>query len=304
MTYNVRYFAHAMKGLCSTQRGMRLIAEGLAGLPELPHVVGLQEVETRSMRASPSHERGGRTQLETFMSRLDTALAAANRSERYVGYYFPAHEYRLGAAKFYTTGLAVLVLDGFQLDETHPAVPHDITHRKYRLTAKVKQTRICAHVRVHDEAGQSFDVFNTHLSLPALFSTPRTGGKGRMGYGPNQLEEVEALTRFISERASSDRFVVMGDFNALPGSPVYTRMLEQLEVRDTFAEHVELDTDTLRKDWPTCGFAHLRMRLDHLFAGPGLEVAGMEHTHAFGDRAGRWHGLSDHVPIVAQLAVR
>lgn len=302
MTYNVRYFAHvaAVKGLHSTRKGMRLIGGAIAALTELPHVVCLQEVETRSLRSGPSHDRrrDGQTQLEAFMAALDDALEAADRPERYTGHYFPAHQYRVGRARIYTTGLAVLVRDGLSVDGTQELEPFDITHRRYRLTAKLKQSRVCAHVRVLDEGGTPFDIFNTHLSLPSLLSKRVWAGDGRMGWGENQLAEVDALADFVGSRADNGRFLLMGDFNALPGSPVYERVQANLGVHDAFSEAMGLPPEQLRSKWPTCGFLHLRMRLDHVFVGGGLGGVSFDGTHPFGDPRGHWHGLSDHVPIL------
>lgn len=302
MTYNVRYFSHAVKGLSSTHRGVRLIARAVAALEALPDVICLQEVETRSMRSGPSH-RGthGKTQLEAFMSGLSEALEAAGRTARYEGHYFPAHAYRLGPAAFYTTGLAVVIRDGIELDPAVPLEPHEITHRRFKATGKLKQSRICAHVRVRDPDGGSLDIFNTHLSLPAFLSKRLWSGEGRMGWGDNQVREADTLADYVEQRASGDRLVVVGDFNALPGSAVYRRIQERLGVHDVFARAHDLGVDQLRREWPTCGFLNFRMRLDHMFAGRGLAGASFDTSHRFGDRDGHWHGLSDHVPIVGRL---
>lgn len=303
MTYNVRYFGHAVKGLSSTQKGIRLISEAIAGLEELPDVLCLQEVETRSLRSSMSHDKGvkNQTQLEAFMGGLEAALERAGRSERFDGHYFPAHAYRIGPAAFYTTGLAILVRRGLSLDPAVPLEPHEITHRRFKATGRLKQSRICAHVRVLDPDGGSLDVFNTHLSLPAIAAKRLWSSEGRMGYGDNQLAETETLVDFVERRAGGDRFVLVGDFNALPGSSVYARVQERLGVKDAFADALGMDADGLRREWPTCGFLHLRMRLDHMFVGSGIRGAEFETTHRFGDKAGHWHGLSDHVPIYGRL---
>ncbi len=285
---------------------MRLIADGVATLPELPAVICLQEVETRSLRSRPSHDRSldGQTQLEAFMLALDGALERQERPERYRGLYFPAHTYRVGPARIYTTGLAVLVRSDLEVDDGPGHEPQDITHRRFRLTARLKQSRVCAHVRIRDKDGQPIDVFNTHLSLPSFLSKRIWWGDGRMGYGDNQLAEVDALCDFVADRADGDRFVVVGDLNSLPASPAYARLLERLPVEDAFARSLGLEAGALRLAWPTCGFLHFRMRLDHLFVGPGLVETNFDGSHRFGDRTGRWHGLSDHVPILAGLEPR
>jgi hypothetical protein len=41
------------------------------------------------------------------------------------------------------------------------------------------------------------------------------------------------------------------------------------------------------------------MHLDHLFSGRGLRWLNFDETRPFGDRESPFHGLSDHVPMVA-----
>ena len=123
-----------------------------------------------------------------------------------------------------------------------------------------------------------------------------------MGWGTNQLAEVDALADFIERRAQSNRYVVVGDFNALPGSPVYHHIQQRLSVHDAFSETMGSPPAVLRSEWPTCGFLHFRMRLDHIFAGPALTGVSFRGSHRFGDRSGHWHGLSDHVPILGLFA--
>src|ERR1700710_2798243 len=108
LSYNVRYFGHATRGLASTRRSMRGIAKAIASLEPLPSIVCLQEVETRSIRSTVAHG-GEKTQLEHFMDVLSAALKEASLPDVYDAYYFPAHASRLAAnTHVYTTGLAVL----------------------------------------------------------------------------------------------------------------------------------------------------------------------------------------------------
>ena len=109
LTYNVRYFGHALKGIASTRPAMRRIAEAIAALDPPPAIVCLQEVEARSLRSHLAH-RGRETQLERFAAALASALAEARLRDAYDSYYFPAHSYRLSPrTQVYTTGLAVLI---------------------------------------------------------------------------------------------------------------------------------------------------------------------------------------------------
>ncbi len=305
MSYNVRYFGHQhpLRGAGSTRRGMKAIAEALAGLGELPHVVGLQEVEARSFRSYRSHTPGEpeETQLASLLRLLNHTLHARRRAHRYAAMYFPAHAYRWGGMHVYTTGLALLVRDdvGFETD----ARVRDITFRRSHPLARFKQSRICAHLRVTAPDRSVVDVFNTHLSLPMFVSKHMLKTEGRMGWGRNQIQEAEALVDFVEGHRASDRYVVFGDFNAQPGSPTYERVRTGLRVTDAMVDQTGLESTDLRRRWPSAGFMALRMRLDHVFAGPGLRVVDVEDTPVFG-QSGPWHGLSDHVPQLGRLESR
>jgi endonuclease/exonuclease/phosphatase family metal-dependent hydrolase len=305
LSYNVRYFGHATRGLASTKNAMRRIADAIATLDPLPTIVCLQEVETRSLRSTVAH-RGDETQLERFVSMLSQALADARKPDVYDAYYFPAHAYRLSAhTHVYTTGLAVLAHSDFAVDRHNAEMPHDITHRRMHPIRRMKQTRICAHVRFRHRTQPAYgpiDVFNTHLSLPTALSRAFWTQPRRLGWGPNQLEEAKNLVRFVERERASDRFVVVGDFNALPGSPVYQCLVGDHGWLDAFANRYKLSVDEL-ESWPTAGFMRMRMHLDHVFTGHGIRWLDFDETHPYGDRTTAFHGLSDHMPMVARCRV-
>ena len=309
MTYNVRYFAHPTRGIASTVSGIRKIANGIASLSPPPDLVCMQEVETRSLRsrvASGPHEEA--TQLDRLMIELDRALEAKGSKVRFTAYYFPAHTYHLArGTNFYTTGLAVLAQNTFKVLGHNADKPFDITHRKRMV--RLKQTRICAHLALEHTSGERFEVFNTHLSLPSFFTREFWTGKARMGFGKNQLEEAKLLADFVDHQRKSEHFVVAGDFNSLPGSPVDEYLRRErgfVEARRT----VPLDgsvvpgegRDTSGKPFATAGFMNLRMHIDHLYSSPSLEWLDMEDTHGF-DARGSFSGLSDHVPLIARCRI-
>ena len=307
LSYNVRYFGHATRGLASTKKAMSRIADAIAALKPLPAIVCLQEVETRSLRSTVAHPTDAEeTQLERFMQMLSVALTEAGKSDAFDAYYFPAHAYRLSArTQVYTTGLAILAHSDFVVDHHNAETPHDITHRRLHAVRRMKQTRICAHVRFRHRTQRAFgpiDVFNTHLSLPSTLSTAFWTKPRRMGWGPNQLEETKNLARFVEKERASDRFVVVGDFNALPGSPVYEHLVAGPAWVDAFAHRYKLGVEELAS-WPTAGFMRMRMHLDHVFAGRGIRWLDFDETHPFGDRTSPFHGLSDHMPMVARCRV-
>jgi endonuclease/exonuclease/phosphatase family metal-dependent hydrolase len=302
MTYNVRYFGHATRGIASTGPAFRRIARSLAALDPLPDLVCLQEVETQSLRSTTANRlwHPAETQLDRVMTELHAALARAKKPERYTAYYFPAHTYRLTQrTNIYTTGLAVIASDALDIDYHNAGQPHDITHRV--RAKKLKQTRICAHVSFKHRDGFNFDVFNTHLSLPNIFSKEFWTEEARMGFGPNQLAEARTLAGFVASEKRSENYVVVGDFNSLPGSPVDRYLREEHGLVDAFAK-VQRFTSAESRDYPTAGFLNLRMHLDHVYSSPALEWLDFEDTRRFGE-AGAFSGLSDHVPLIARLRV-
>jgi endonuclease/exonuclease/phosphatase family metal-dependent hydrolase len=306
MSYNVRYFGHGTRGIASTRKAMARIAQAIAALDPVPDVVCLQEVETVSLRSTVAQPRphNGQTQLAQLVTMLDQALARAGKKDGYAAYYFPAHAYALGRrARLYTTGLAILSHRDVRVSHHNAGKPADITCRRIHAVRRLKQTRICAHVRIAHPSGNSIDVFNTHLSLPTALSRGFWTRRARMGWGPNQLVEAKNLVRFVHAERTSDRFIIAGDFNALPGSPVYRYLARECGFIDPFAELHGMSEDEL-KSWPTAGFLRLRMHLDHIFAGSALKFLDFDESQPFGDRHARFHGLSDHIPLIARCRIQ
>jgi endonuclease/exonuclease/phosphatase family metal-dependent hydrolase len=302
MTYNVRYFGHPTRGLASTSSAFSRIARSLASIDPLPDFVCLQEVETQSLRATSINRlwHPEETQLERVMTELHAALALAQKTERYTAYYFPAHTYRLTSrTNIYTTGLAVIAKDTFGIGHHNAHMPHDITHR--RRVKNLKQTRICAHVSFVHESGFTFDVFNTHLSLPSVLSREFWTSDARMGFAPNQLAEAKTLADFVEKEQRSPFYVVVGDFNSLPGSPVDRYLKEERGLVDAFSKVRQLSEREARA-YPTAGFLNLRMHLDHVYSSNALDWVDFEGTHPFG-QDGAFDGLSDHVPLIARVRV-
>lgn len=301
VSYNVRYFGHGTRGLASTSSSMKRIATALASLEPLADIICLQEVETISLRSTLVHRRtvADGPQLERLMQMLREALHAVGKRDHYEAYYFPAHTYRLSETPIYTTGLAVIAHRDFHVAHHNSVQPHDITCRHIHPVKRLKQTRICAHLRVQHASGVDLDVFNTHLSLPTTLSREFWLEPKRMGWGPNQVEEAKNLVQFVEREKKGDNWVLVGDFNALPGSPVYRTLLDA-GYADAFACHYHFGEDDLSR-WPTAGFMNMRMHLDHVFTGPRLRWLDFDGTHRFGQKNGLFRGLSDHVPIVGKF---
>ena len=303
VSYNVRYFSHAVRGLGSTRASRRGISAALAALRPVPDLVCLQEVETRSIRSGigrpPKHP--GETQLEAFMGSLEEHFVARGEALPFEAFYFRAHVYKLLAAKLYTTGLAVLVNTKRLKVETHNVdAPYGITHHHVQRFKDRKQSRICAHLSTVTPSGRRLHVFNTHLSLPTPFASAFWKVKDKMGFGVNQLQEAQKLAAFVSQHANGDPYVLCGDFNSPPASPVYRCLREELGAVCGEEECGILDAANPRA-FPTAGFLRLRMHLDHLFAGNGVRWRDLDGTEPFGK--GPFHGLSDHMPLIGTFEV-
>ena len=304
VSYNVRYFGHASMGIASCRASRRGIAAALAALRPAPDVICLQEVETRSLRSLVGRppKRPGETQLESFMGAFEDVHAEAGRPFPYEAYYFRADAYRLFRANLYTTGLAVLV-NGKRLSVTgHNArAPEPITHHHVALFREGKQIRICAHLLLRTRGGRSLHVFNTHLSLPTPFARNFWTAEDRMGFGVNQVEEARTLAAFVRSRAAGDPYILCGDFNAPPGSPVYDCLKGELGCLGAQESLGRIDPADPRR-FPTAGFLRFRMHLDHLFSGGAVRWRDLEGTEPFG--RGPFRGLSDHVPLIGRFEIR
>jgi len=304
VTWNVRYFSHAVRGMGSTRSSRRGVAAALAAMDPLPDLVCLQEVEAISLRSRVGRppRRPDETQIQAFVESLAAEHAARGRDHPYESFYFPAHRYGFLATNIYTTGLAVLVRrDRLAVAGHNADAPEPITHYHRVRIPGAKQTRICAHLALATPRGRRLHLFNTHLSLPTPFARGFWEGEERMGHGPNQVEEARKLAATVRRLADGDPFVLCGDFNAPPASPVYRFLTGDLGC--TGAQESLGAIDPGNPDGhPTAGFLRMRMHLDHLFSGGPVRWVDLEGTHPFGQ--GPWKGLSDHAPLVGRFEVR
>ncbi len=246
VSYNVRYFSHATHGLIPTDGARDRIAAALGALR--PDIVCLQEVRTAAS-------------LHAFAEALRASSGRAYRA-------FHAEAHR---GRWYSTGLALLV------DEAKLAVgsvvPHALTTEDDR-----GERRVCAHAVVQ-RGGANLHVFNVHLSLPS--PVLRSG----LGHGANQLCQARRLSDLVRSKTAGEPYVLCGDFNSTPGSPV--------------ERHFGAPGDPPTS--PTARVGPWRNRLDYAFTGNGARVA-TETVHTFGPPRGAFQGLSDHLPIMISLA--
>jgi endonuclease/exonuclease/phosphatase family metal-dependent hydrolase len=104
----------------------------------------------------------------------------------------------------------------------------------------------------------------------------------------------------VARHAGGEPFVVCGDFNSAPESPVWSYLVGEAGFRSAEQELGLVQPGDPRA-FPTAGFLRLRMHLDHVFYGNGIRWLDLDGTHRFGDRRGSFSGLSDHVPIVGRF---
>jgi endonuclease/exonuclease/phosphatase family metal-dependent hydrolase len=305
VSYNVRYFGHALKGLASTARAKARIAEAICSLNPIADIVCLQEVEHGSIRSRAAHRGGPRTetQLDAFVRHLDDAYLRAGRVQPYLAFYYPAHAYRIGTMKLYTTGLAILInARTLHVVGHNQHQPKSVTSFGQTPVKAIKQTRIVAHLHLETARGKRLHVFNTHLSLPSPFRREFWRGGPRFGHGPNQLEEARVAADYIAKCSSEEPYLLVGDFNSGPASPVYSYLTTEAGLRGAQEELGQIDPKAPDL-FPTAGFLQLRMHLDHLFAGPGIEWMDLEGTCSFDDPRSPFYGLSDHVPLIARFTL-
>jgi endonuclease/exonuclease/phosphatase family metal-dependent hydrolase len=125
-----------------------------------------------------------------------------------------------------------------------------------------------------DVGGCSIQVINTHLGLS----------------NRERLAQVEALLseQWLGAAAARGPCILCGDFNALPGSAPYRRLLARLsDVQSLVNGHRPLRT------W----FSHYPIgRIDHIFLSGPLEVVSVEVP-----RTELIRTASDHLPLVAEI---
>ena len=231
-------------------------------------------------------------QLDRFAVKLNDALSANHHDERFVGHYFPAHQMAFAGRRWMTTGLAVLVRTTCEVDA---AAHTEITHVRVAGTERFKQRRIAAKLRIRPRSGAPFDFVNTHLSLPAFFEVGPHRVPHRMGFGSNQVAEVDNLLDWI-DHDPNEPLVLVGDFNSMPGSPAYAR-LTAAGLVDAYAagrDPVEVEATQ------TAAFLHLRMHIDHVFSTPAVR---WREVRAHPVDGGPFGGLSDHAPKEGTLQV-
>jgi endonuclease/exonuclease/phosphatase family metal-dependent hydrolase len=305
VSWNVRYFSHRTKGITSTDKTMRQVANALTQIEPQPDIIALQEIDDRSIRSGGGRagirRRHGQpdSQFARFLDCINL-FAEARGGFGYKAVFFPAHGHNK-RLPLLSTGLAILYRNSLTCVANNGHQPCDITHRRIRRLARVKQTRICAWCRFETEDGVPFDVFNTHLSLPAFLKRVKGPTGGRFGEADNQIREVESLLDYVDQHGSPDTSIVLGDFNARPGSRVYNRVIKSGAFRDAHAAYLGANTSQMA-GLPSAGFMAVRFRLDHVFSGDRVRFLSFDYTEPYGPKH-PWRSLSDHSPLVGRFTV-
>ncbi len=125
-----------------------------------------------------------------------------------------------------------------------------------------------------DLHGREIQVINTHLGL----------------YPRERAEQAAAQLGddWLAHEHCRAPVILCGDFNALPSSAVCRRLGSPLRDAQAEAKH--------HRPQATFSSRLPRMRIDHIFISPGLEVRGIEVPHSELARV-----ASDHLPLIAEI---
>ena len=142
----------------------------------------------------------------------------------------------------------------------------------------------------------------------------------------HKLDFYEALTREFSARDPSRPLLLAGDFNIAPGendvwnhrhmskivshTPIEVETLKRLQASLGFVDAVREAIPEPEKlfSWWSYRALDFRksnrgLRLDHLWASPGLHRAVAQKTARVHDDVREWERPSDHAPVTVDLAI-
>jgi endonuclease/exonuclease/phosphatase family metal-dependent hydrolase len=127
--------------------------------------------------------------------------------------------------------------------------------------------------------GKKLKVGTTHLSYSAAFAMTE-----------KRLKEADELYSAI--QSNHDRFILTGDMNAKPDSPIIKKLEEMF---------IHADPNTDRPTWTTKPFSYqgfeadkLDWRLDYIFATEDINVISNKIVET---------NFSDHLPILAEIQI-
>ncbi len=129
-------------------------------------------------------------------------------------------------------------------------------------------------VKVQPESGEPIHLFFVHAPPPQV---------------DLELQGRDALIGELAAKVTAvgkDRSVVFGDFNTAFSSPALSAYRRQLGLRDAFSPY------WYESSWHIREVPFVRTRIDHIFAGAGLQVPTVSIQSDLG---------SDHFPILFQI---
>lgn len=125
-------------------------------------------------------------------------------------------------------------------------------------------------------AGAKVQVFNTHLGLLR---------RDRL----RQVEELAGPEWITHASAIGKPAIVMGDFNSIPSSAAYRRLLEAVQ---------DPKQQTGHRPEPTFPSRFPLLRLDHIFTANGPRIVSAKAVKNAATRI-----ASDHLPLLAEVAI-
>ena len=279
VSYNVRYFGHALKGLASTRGPEHRIARALAVPRPPPDVVCLQEIETISLRSRLARGRAhqGETQLASFMAALERAFAELGKPFPYDGFYFRAHANRIRKVQHHHPRP--------RHPGEHPAAARRIAQRRLAPPhhapprGALPRPQAGAHLRPHPR-GRPVRAPAPRLQHPHLAAHPLRprllDPSGQDGLGPEPAPRGPDAGRL---RGAPRRGRALRGLRRLQLGARARRcsgyLTEEAGFRSAQQDLGLLDPDDA-KGWPTAGFMRMRMHLDHLFFGNGVRFLDLD----------------------------
>jgi endonuclease/exonuclease/phosphatase family metal-dependent hydrolase len=115
------------------------------------------------------------------------------------------------------------------------------------------------------------------------------------------LREAEITQVLAIVAAAPGPVVVAGDLNEHPGGPMHDR-LAAAGLRDAWPPDAG-DGNTNWSGWQPGTAAPPDQRIDYVYVSTGIDVAAITLPAADGTRSAAFSGLSDHLPVTAELDV-